>query len=148
MLLLLPGLSELYSQSFSFVLKTAEKALLPLPVRVPVNDLIAHGDSVRVAVFREAKQGKTPVRSQLEHGDNNFLWILPDEAIAPNSEVIFHIQLDKVSADPTVVNHVEMDRHNISLVYKGRKVLDYRHAYLEAPANVNPLYGKSGFIHP
>ncbi len=146
--LLLQGMSGLRSQSYSFVLKNTDRALLPLPVRVLVNDLKVNGDSVQVQVFRESEGGMISIRSQLEEGDNTFLWILPDEMIAPNSEVIFHIKLNTASADPDEKNHVWMDEHNISLTYGEKKVLDYRHAYLEAPANVDPLYGKSGFIHP
>ena len=145
---LLPGMSRLDSQTHSFVLKTAERALLPLPVRLLVSDLIVIGDSVQVEVLRETERGLIPVKSQLEPGDNTILWILPDEVIEPNSEVIFHIRLHKASPDPGVQNHAGMDRHNISLSYAGKKVLDYRHAFLEAPENVDPLYGKSGFIHP
>jgi len=148
LILLLPGMSGLRSQSFSLTLKHTDQSLLPLPVRVPVSDLKLNGDSVQVTVFRESEEGMIPIKSQLEAGDNTFLWILPDEMIATDSEVIFHIKLNKASPDPGIKNHVGMDRHNISLNYGEKKVLDYRHAYLEAPANVDPLYGKSGFIHP
>jgi hypothetical protein len=146
LILLLPGMSMLRSQTHSFVLKTAGRAMLPLPVRVPVSDLKLNG--AQVAVFRESEGEMVPIKSQLEAGDNAFLWILPDEVMAPDSEVIFHIKLSKASPEPGVKNHVGMDRHNISLNYGKKKVLDYRHAFLEAPSNVDPLYGKSGFIHP
>lgn len=145
---LLPGMSGLRSQSFSFVLKTAERALLPLPVQLQVNDLPVNGDSIEVQVFRESDRGLIPIKSQLETGLNTFLWILPDAVIPPDSEVIFHIKMNMAVKDPVVKNHVGMDAHNISLGYGEKRVLDYRHAYLEAPANVDPLYGKSGFIHP
>ena len=112
---LLPGMSVLRSQTHSFVLKTSDRALLPLPVRVPVSDLKLNGDSVQVALFRESDGGMIPIKSQLEAGDNSFLWILPDEVIAPDSEVLFHIKLQKSSPDPGIKNHVGMDRHNISL---------------------------------
>jgi hypothetical protein len=146
--LLLPGMSGLRSPSLSFVLKTGDRALLPLPLPLQVNDLPLNGDSLEVQVFRESERGLIPVKSQLEEGLNTILWILPDEVIAPQSEVIFHIKMDKAAEDAAVKNHVGMDRQNISLSYGEKKVLDYRHAYLEAPANVDPLYGKSGFIHP
>ena len=145
---LLSGMSVLHSQTHSFVLKTAERAVLPLPVRLLVSDLMVIGDSVQVEVLREHEGEMVPIKSQLETGDNTILWILPDEVIEPNSEVLFHIRLNMVSPDPVVKNHAGMDRHNISLSYAGKKVLDYRHAFLEAPENVDPLYGKSGFIHP
>jgi hypothetical protein len=122
--------------------------MLPLPVRVLANDLKLNGDSVQVQVFRESEGGMIPIPSQLEEGDNTFLWILPDEVIEADSEVIFHVRLATPSADSSAENHVWMDEHNISLAYGDKKVVDYRHAYLEAPANVDPLYGKSGFIHP
>jgi len=148
MVFLLPGMSMLWSQTHSFVLRTAEEALLPLPIRLPVGDLIVIGDSLQVEVFRESEQGKIPIKSQLETGDNTILWILPDEVIPPETEVIFRIKLNPVSSDQPFKNNSGMDRHNISLSYDGKKVLDYRHAFLEAPENVDPLYGKSGFIHP
>ena len=145
---LLPGGSSLHSQTHSFVLKTGDRALLPLPVRVPVTGLKVNGDSVQVAVLRESEGGMIPIKSQLETGDNTILWIIPDDVIAPDSEVIFHIKMHKAATDPGGKNQARMDGHNISLSYGGKKVLDYRHAFLEAPANVDPLYGKSGFIHP
>ena len=148
MVFLLSGMSGLRSQPRSFVLRTEERDLLPLPVRVPVSGLNVNGDSVQVEVFRESEQGMIPIKSQLEVGDNTVLWILPDEMIAPDSEVIFHIKLHKTTPDTVIKNRAVMDEHNISLSYGEMKVLDYRHGYLEAPANVDPLYGKSGFIHP
>jgi hypothetical protein len=143
-------MSHLRSQSLSFVLKTADRTLLPLPVQLLVHDFPSNGDSVQVQVFRETEGGLTLIRSQLEKGINTYLWFIPDEVIAPHSEVIFHIKLDKVSPAQTVTvkNNVRMDQHNISLGHGEKKVLDYRHAYMDAPQSVDPLYGKSGFIHP
>jgi len=148
MIFLLSEMSGLRSQPRSFVLKTAERAQLPLPVGVEISGLKVNADSVQVAVLRESERGLIPIKSQLEVGDNTILWILPDEVIKPYSEAIFHIRLHKSTPDTAVKNHALIDRHNISLSYGGKRVLDYRHAYLEAPANIDPLYGKSGFIHP
>jgi hypothetical protein len=145
---LLAGMSGLRSQSFSFAIKTADRALLPMPVRLPVSDPLVLGDSVQIAVFRESEGGMIPVKSQLETGDHAILWILPDEVVAPFSEMVFHLRLKSASGDTTHKNHVGMDRHNLSLGYGEKKVLDYHHAYMEAPDGVDPLYGKSGFIHP
>jgi hypothetical protein len=88
------------------------------------------------------------VKSQLEAGVHTFLWILPDEQIGANREVVFHLELQKPSPVQKVENQVAMDSKNISLSHAGRKVLDYHHAFLDAPAGADPLYGKSGFIHP
>lgn len=145
---LLPGMSVLRSQHHSFVIKTTDRAQLTLPVRVLANNLRLLGDSAQVSVFRESEQGMIPIRSQLEKGDNTFLWIMPDEVIPAGTEAVFQIRLNQAAADTWVKNHVGMDRHNISLNVGKKKVLDYRHAYLEAPPDVNPLYGKSAFIHP
>jgi hypothetical protein len=145
---LLTGRSALHPQSLSFVLKTAGRELLSLPVGLPVNDLLPTGDSLQVQVFRETETGLARVRSQLETGMNTCLWIIPDEVIPAGSEVIFHIKLSKASPDTGVKNHALMDRRHISLSYGDKKVLDYHHARMEAPENADPLYGKSGFIHP
>jgi hypothetical protein len=148
LMLLLAGISGLRSQSRSFVLKTADRAILPLPVKIPIPDLLSQEDSVRVRVFRETENGPVPVRSQLEPGIHTFLWILPDEKIEANREVVFRMELQEVTADPASENQVVLDHRNISLSHAGRKVLDYHHAHIEAPAGADPLYGKSGFIHP
>ncbi len=148
MVCLLTGLLRICPQSISFVLKTDDSALLPLPVQLQADELPLYADSVCPAVFRETEKGLTPVRAQLESGNHTYLWIIPDEEIAPHSEVIFHIKIDGESLDSTVKNSVGMDRHHLSLSYGKRKVLDYHHAYLEAPRGADPLYGKSGFIHP
>jgi hypothetical protein len=138
---------ELLSQSPSFVIKTADTPLLPLPLKIPATDLPSNVDSVRIQVFREAESGRVPVRSQLEPGLDPALWIIPDKEIPAGSEVVFHVEMEK-GQEESVENRVVMDRRNISLLYGEKKVLDYHHAYRDAPAGANPLYGKSGFIHP
>ena len=140
--------SGLHSQSYTFSIKTSEKALLPLPVCLSVNHLPLNRDSVRISVSRESNEGLIPVNSQLETGDNTFLWILPDEEIPPGSEVVFHIHLSDGTPEAGGNNLATLDGQNISLHSGGKRVLVYRHAYLEAPEGANPLYGKSGFIHP
>ena len=146
-LTLFSGMSEMLSQSHSFVIKTTDTPLLPLPLKIPAYDLFTNADSVRVQVFREAEAGLVPVRSQLEPGLDAALWIIPDREIPAGREVVFHVRLEKGLED-SVENRVVMDSRNISLLYGETKVLDYHHAYREAPAGANPLYGKSGFIHP
>ena len=145
--LLLSGISGLWSQSHSFILKTADRTLLPLPIQLPAGDLPMNVDSVQVRVCRETDGGLIPVRSQLEPGVHAFLWIIPDEVIAAHTEVVFRAEFKK-SSPGQAENRVVMDQQNISLLSGGKKVLDYHHAYQPAPAGTNPLYGKSGFIHP
>ena len=145
---LLDVFSGLHSQSYTFSIKTNDRALLPLPLRLTVNHLPLDRDSVRIHVARESERGLIPLKSQLEEGDNTVLWVVPDEEIPPGSEALFHIRLVKGAGKPGGKNQAEMDGQNITLSHGGKKVLAYHHAFQEAPEGVNPLYGKSGFIHP
>jgi hypothetical protein len=76
------------------------------------------------------------------------LWIQPDDDIPPHSEITIHIKQAKADPAFRTENQVWMDQEYLGLMHGQKQVLKYRHAFLEAPANEDPLVGKSGFIHP
>jgi hypothetical protein len=42
----------------------------------------------------------------------------------------------------------DMDKDTLRLMYQGKPILSYRHSVMDVPAGVDPLFKRSGFIHP
>jgi len=134
------------AQDMTFTLTTGEDALLPIPVKVLIDDISANNDSLLIKVYRDNKGKKILLKSQLQHGEQTALWIVPDETIAPGTKVSFIMELGNNESDNSENALVSMDRKNIHLMAGEQPVLDYRHAFQEAPDSADPIFGKSNLI--
>lgn len=140
----------LYAQEKSFSLESGEHGMLPIPISVPLDhiDLSANNDSLCVNIYRQSKGNKIKLKSQLQQGDEHRLWFVPDMPIPPNEKVNFIINTETCQTLPVPEADIAVDAENIHVLAASKGVLDYRYAMKEAPENVNPIYGKSGYIHP
>ena len=131
-----------------FTITTGEHGLLPIPLGIALDDISPNNDSLSINVYRDVEGNRVLLKSQLQQGDQNVLWFIPDAAIEPKSIAKFILEVKEGKPDNIETAFVSIDNNNIHLVAKDKPVLDYRHAFQEAPADANPIYGKSGFIHP
>ena len=134
-------------QERTFVIETGEHAWLSIPLKLSLVDYPISNDSLIVNVWRQGNDQEILLKSQLESTDPPTLWIVPDKVIPANSKVTFKLSLKKGHAAKGQ-NRVAMDNNNILLGFDEIPILNYRHAFFPAPDSVNPIFGKSGFIHP
>jgi len=139
------------AQEKVFSVNSGEYGLLQIPISFNLDNLnySANNDSVCINVYRQSKRELIKLKCQIEQGDLNRVWFVPDQPIPPNEKVNFIVKIEDCSVSPGATNTgLEMNDENIHVQALGKGVLDYRHAYQKAPQGVNPIYGKSGYIHP
>lgn len=117
------------------------------PVSVSLNGINYNTDKGHLALF-EVKNGlETAVPCQIESGHSAFLWfLLPGQTKANETREFVIKQLnDKKEVDKV---RLTKDNEDLSLVYKAKPILKYRFAETLPPKEADPLYKRSGYIHP
>ncbi len=137
----------LHGQIQSFEIQTGKYERLPFPIRIPLNDFPINDDSLVVKVWTVQGDERIYLKNQIDPSFPPSLWVLPNQKIPAQSNLILKMSIEK-GIDSTYNNRVIIDDKNIRLSAGDKKVLNYRHAFYPAPEGVNPIYGKSGFIHP
>lgn len=136
------------AEEIYFQFTTGDKEQAALPFRVEIRHVNLNEDSVLLKAFRIDGQKIIPLKSQLETGEINYLWIQPDRPIPPNTTLKIRVDILNSPAPATPLNHVDADKDNFTM-YSGKdKILSYKHSYTPAPEGADSLYGKSGYIHP
>lgn len=141
---------DVQAQGQKFTLISGDHGLLTIPIEVPIHNLdySTNNDSLTVNIYRQARGGDILLKSQLQQGNQPSIWFVPDAPIPPNTKTEFILKIEKADTADKHVPGILMDAKNIHLMAGERSVLDYRHAYKEAPETANPIYGKSGYLHP
>lgn len=118
------------------------------PVSVSLDGLNYNTDKGNLALVEIAPSGEKPVDCQLEPGHSARLWFVLNGITPKNSErkYLLKIQQDAVSAEKKV--SLKRDYKDLSLLVNEKPVLNYRYAVTYPPDGVNPVYKRSGFIHP
>jgi hypothetical protein len=149
-LVLLMAAAVVQAQEKEFVLTTGPHGLLAVPVNISIAELefSANNDSSTINVYRKAKSGNILLQSQLHQSENLSLWFIPDAAIPANSKTGFIIKIEKPAPKTPQIPRVAIDAKNIHLLAGEQNALQYRYAFKEAPEEANPIYGKSGYLHP
>ena len=86
---------DAFAIEIKFTLKTGVHALLPIPFKVNIDNVSTNNDTFSIKVYREVKDRKILLRSQLQKGENAALWTIPDITIPPRSKVDFIIEVER-----------------------------------------------------
>lgn len=143
------GITNLFAQQqvLRFKVLAGDYSRKDCPVSV---DLSAAGIEFNNAYFRLYQlNGKTeiPVASQLEEGKSPCLWFIADGEMK-KGESREYVLRSVSQAGPESKILIEKDQQGLKLVSKGKPVLNYQINEVYPPAGIDPLYKRSGFIHP
>ena len=87
------------------------------------------------------EENETPLPYQLD--GNHVLWKLNSNK---NSTIRIRLKKNKNNGS-SKMRIKKMDGH-LSILYGGKKILDYQYEVMDVPKGVNPSFRRSGFIHP
>ncbi|MHC4395825.1 MAG: DUF6807 domain-containing protein [Planctomycetota bacterium] len=132
---------------YQFALKAGGSQVLTTPLSLDIEGINYHGDSQKIVLYRLNKDEKIPLLCQFEDGHTSILWFIPDRIIKPNETVIFEIAFEDTKKQE-VLTTSSTDAEAITLSHRGKNILRYYHALHEVPKDVDPLFRRSGFIHP
>lgn len=129
------------------VLKNGDHPVSDTLLSIDLEGLPLPAAEKRFALFRMDGDRRIPLQSQLESGDCSRLWFKQDREVLSNKVVHYLITTDACSPDETALS-IHAKERNFSLFHKERKILCYHGAVHDTPPGVDPLFRRSGFIHP
>lgn len=114
-------------------------------------DLSASGlelQNVNFQLYQIEDKKEIPVPSQLDAERDPRLWfILSGEIKEGKSREYALREIAKDTEEQPVIG-IEKDQRGLKIINRGKPVLNYQFHEVYPPAGINPLFKRSGFIHP
>lgn len=134
-----------------FTLYSGNIERMDAPVCIPLDGLNYNTDKGTLALFEVTKSGEKEIPCQLEPGYNAKLWFtLP--GITKKSIIREYILKLKTTFDSTQSTlpliMLKKDEKDLNFSFNGKPILSYRFGLTYPPEGIDPLYRRSGFIHP
>jgi hypothetical protein len=105
-------------------------------------------DKGNLALYEITSTGEKAIPSQIEPGYSARLWFILNGISAKNSERKFVLKKEEKTATTLSKVSLTRDHKDLSLLMNKKPILSYRFATTFPPDSINPLYKRSGFIHP
>ena len=125
-----------------------EEDRIDAPVSVSLDGLNYNTDEGNLVLYEITPAGEELVLSQFETGHSARLWFfLKGESKKGSSRAFILKQEDKaINAESQVL--VKRNQKDLSVLQNEKPILNYRYETTFPPENANPLYKRSGYIHP
>ncbi|MGQ7870478.1 DUF6807 domain-containing protein [Sunxiuqinia sp. sy24] len=122
-----------------------DRSNCPVSVDLSSADLELNNDHFQL--YQLDGKREVPVSSQLELGKAQRLcFVLTGELPTGKSREYVYKAADRVISDSKIL--LEKNQQGIKLVFNEKPILNYQVAEVYPPEGVNPLFKRSGFIHP
>jgi hypothetical protein len=118
------------------------------PVSVSLDGVNYNTDKGNLALYEITSTGEKAIPSQIEPGYTARLWFILNGISAKNSERKFVLKKEEKTATTLSKVSLTRDHKDLSLLMNKKPILSYRFATTFPPDSINPLYKRSGFIHP
>ncbi|MFA5649933.1 MAG: PmoA family protein [Proteiniphilum sp.] len=148
LLLMLFSLSIQAKDSGKFTVKMQEE-YIDAPVSISLSGLGVSLDLDSILLYEWTDGEERRVPFQLESSASSTLWFVLDGVSKKNSERKFFVK-SGTNAKENEKSEFYLSKTNDNLIihHGERTVLKYRHSTMFSPEGVNPLFKRSGFIHP
>jgi len=147
---LLLSLFSVSQELARFTLQTGNTGRMDAPVCIPLNGMNYNVDKGDLALFEITGDGEKEIACQLETGHSANLWfILPGMTEASETRnYVVRIKQDDEPAGKKERIALQKDAHNLTLFRNDNPILSYRFGIQYPPPGADPLFKRSGFIHP
>jgi hypothetical protein len=139
---------SLFAQELAKFKIQIEENRIDAPVSVALDGLNYNTDKGSLALYEVTANGEKPVACQLESGHSAKLWFILDGVSPKNSTRNFILKTEKETKSPKPKVNVVKSHQDLSLLMNEKPVLSYRFETTLPPEGVNPLFKRSGYIHP
>jgi len=134
-----------------FTINTGETERIDAPVCVSLNGLNYNTDKGDLILFEVTNTGEKEVLCQLEPGYSASLWFvlsgITKKSITREYIIKLKNPIDSAKMTGSKIS-LKKDEKDLSLLLNEKPILNYRFGSTYPPAGVNPLFKRSGFIHP
>ena len=130
-----------------FSIQLSEKRInAPVSVSLDGIDYNSDGGNFVLYEIKNGKEVETPC--QIEAGYSAKLWFLLHGITDPNTTKEFLLKLEEKPSQ--TISHVTLksDHKDVSLLIEEKPILNYRFSTTFPPDGVDPVFKRSGFIHP
>lgn len=127
---------------------TSKDARINDPISVSLDGINYNTDKGNLTLYEMTNSGEKEIPCQLESGHSALLWFILNGNSDTNSERNFVLKLEEKNISVSEKVELKKDYRDLSLVVNDNPILNYRYAITYPPDGVDPIYKRSGFIHP
>ena len=117
------------------------------PVSLDLSGTDLELNNIQIQLYQIDKKNEVPVASQLDAGKGQRLWFILSGELRKGESREYVLR----QTEGTVVNskiELEKSRHGLKLVFNQKPILNYQFNEVYPPDGVDPIFKRSGFIHP
>jgi hypothetical protein len=138
----------LYAQELTRFTLLINEERIDAPVSVALDGINYNTDKGNLILYEISGKNETMVPSQIEPGHSATLWFILKGVTAKNSKRSFVLKQEAVAGQAATEVRLKKLPMDLSIISGDKPVLSYRYEMTFPPEGVNPLYKRSGFIHP
>lgn len=138
----------IWAQELAKFTVTCKNDRIDAPVSVSLNGINYNTDKGNLALYEITKKQETKIQCQLETGHSARLWFLLKGETKKNNKRKFVLKLEETKPDSFSNVSLKKDDEDLCLLVGEKPVLKYRYAVTLPPKEADPLYKRSGYIHP
>ncbi len=139
---------QLFAQELAKFDVKVEEDRIDAPVSVSLDGINYNTDKGNLVLYEITSSGKKAIPSQIEAGHSAQLWFILKGISTKNSERKFVLKLEENAVESQNLVSIKKDHKDLSLQVNDKPILNYRYATTFPPDGINPIYKRSGFIHP
>ena len=125
-----------------------ESDRIDAPVSISLDGINYNTDKGSLVLYEISGSKETVVSSQIETGHSARLWFILEGVSKKSSERNFLLKLEEKQVSGQSKVTLKKDHKDLSLSVNNKSILNYRFATTFPPDGVDPLFQRSGFIHP
>ena len=142
--------AQLVAQELATFSVRIDEPAINIPVSFPLDQLDYHSDSLQLALYEITGSGHRLIPSQVETGHTASLWFVLKGLSRKNTTRQFVIRQINPTPDEQTEDRIQLRKSdgNLTLYAEKNPILSYRYETMFPPKGVDPLFKRSGFIHP
>jgi hypothetical protein len=138
----------LYAQEVKRFTLLINEDRMDAPVSVALDGFNYNTDKGNLVLYEISGKNETLVPSQIEPGHSARLWFILKGVSAKNSKRSFVLKKEAGADQATTEVRLKKQHMDLDITSGNKPVLSYRFETTFPPEGVNPLFKRSGFIHP
>jgi hypothetical protein len=140
--------SGVFAQELAKFSVKIDEERIDAPVSLALDGLNYNTDKGTLALYEVLGNEENQVACQLESGHSAKLWFILEGVSPANSTRNFILKAENSTEKQIPKVRIHKKQKDLSLMVNEKAVLSYRFETMFPPEGVNPLYKRSGFIHP
>lgn len=125
-----------------------EEDRIDAPVSVSLDGINYNTDKGNLVLYEITASGEKAIPSQIESDHSARLWFILNGISVKNSIRKFMLKREENTVPVSNVVTLKKDYKDLSLLVNDKPILNYRYATTFPPDGINPIFQRSGFIHP